>query len=113
MRDDQWQLSQICRNFSKEGRAIPTQKRSTLSATEIPEEMQNYLSNYIKAAPPKDGAVHFQVLPELHWTEGTRNRVEDIADTRSQNGQSRDHYDGYQNNNQRIFNKTLAFFFAG
>ena len=38
--------------------------------------------------------------------------AEDVTDDRAKNHQSRNNNDSYQNKNQRILNKTLAFFFG-
>ena len=39
--------------------------------------------------------------------------AEDITDDWAKNHQSRNNNDSYQNKNQRVLNKTLAFFFGG
>ena len=38
--------------------------------------------------------------------------AEDVTDDWAENHQSRNNNDSYQNKNQSIFNKTLAFFFG-
>ena len=49
---------------------------------------------------------------ELHAAQAGVDFAENAADNRAEDHQSRDNDNSYQNENQRIFNKTLAFFFG-
>ena len=49
---------------------------------------------------------------ELHAAQAGVDFAENAADNRAEDHQGRDNDNSYQNENQRIFNKTLAFFFG-
>jgi hypothetical protein len=65
----------------------------------------------MKKAPSSDGAF-FIAQRVLHGAQAGVDFAENAADNRAKDHQSRDNDNCYQNENQRIFNKTLAFFFG-
>ena len=60
--------------------------------------------------PIRDIHWTYKISDGLHAAEAGVDFAENSADDWSEDHQSRNNNDGYQNENQRIFNKTLTFF---